>query len=119
MDATAACVFRAEQPVPQILCRELPEFQWGRGGLATDEIAAPLGGFFYFPGLDQRPEDTLPHSDVSRHHTPRRGDGAGDSEARVNVSQAHLDAIAARAKAGLPLVGGYHGARTLAGFDAE
>ena len=102
--------------MPQILCRELPEFQWGRGGLATDEVASPLGDFFFCPGLDPRPVDDLPHSDVTLRARPH---GPNDPDEAPQDWRDHLAVLAARAKAGLPLTSGYQGSRTVGGFDAD
>lgn len=98
-----------------------PLWPWidGPAGLATDELASPLAELLYYPGHDPRPADTLPQSHVSRHLLPRRGHGGEISEVRIGIDAEHIEALAARAAAGLPLTCGYHGHRTAAGFDAE
>jgi len=83
------------------------------------DLRFPLGEFVFIPGCDPRPVDLLPHSDVSQHLLHRRRDGGEISELRVGVDADHIEALAARAAAGLPITTGYHGSRTLAGFDAE
>jgi hypothetical protein len=98
-----------------------PLWPWivGPAGLATDELASPLAELVYYPGYDPRPADTLPQSHVSEHLLPRRGHGGEASEVRVGVDADHIEALRRRVASGLPPTGGYHGSRTLAGFDAE
>ncbi|HRZ38990.1 MAG TPA: hypothetical protein P5534_21810 [Candidatus Paceibacterota bacterium] len=94
-----------------------------RGALATDVVRARLGDFLFCPGYDQRaaieacrvePSD-VPESDLTcRNRSPAL---ALDSAPPDWLE--HLDCLAARAAAGVPIASGYRGARDLAGLDAD
>lgn len=80
------------------------------------EVVFPLGPFLFVPGRDPRPKDTLPHSDVASRHRPH---GPDDPDEAPQDWRDHLEALSARAAAGLPIATGWRGNRTLGGFDAE